>query len=94
VVIEPDKVAYFVDLSFLNYPIHLSETFRLVGAPRQWRLEPLAASIGLLPLSESASRILTPFMMRTTAPLDREISVLRSAERLVLRRGFVEFAAR
>ena len=43
VVIEPDKVAYFVDLSFLNYPIHLSETFRLVGAPRQWRLEPLAA---------------------------------------------------
>jgi hypothetical protein len=94
IVIEPDKVAYFVELSFLDYPIHLSETFRLVGAPRQWRLEPLAASIGLLPLSESASRILTPFMMGTTATLDREISVLRSAERLVLRRGFVEFAAR
>jgi hypothetical protein len=32
--------------------------------------------------------------MGTTATLDREISVLRSAERLVLRRGFVEFAAR
>ncbi len=94
IVIEPDKVAYFVELSFLDYPIHLSETFRLVGTPRQWRLEPLAASIGLLPLSESASRILTPFMMGTTAPLEREISVLRSAERLVLRRGFVEFSAR
>ena len=83
-----------VEASLFGYPIHFSETFRLVGSARQWSLDPESGSIGLLPLSKPFLPLITPFVMSCSVPLAREIKSLEAADLLQIRSGFIDFTIR
>ena len=83
-----------VEATLLGYPLHFSETFKLVGSSRQWGLDPDSGTIGLLPISKPFLPLITLFVQSCSRPLAREIKSLESADSLQIRAGFIDFTTR
>ena len=83
-----------VTLTFLNYPLHFSEIFRLSGASLQWSLIPESASIGMLPLRGLFLELLTPFMRSCAAPFTQELQMMKQAETVRIRPGFIDLSTK
>jgi len=83
-----------VTLTFLNYPLHFSEIFRLSGASLQWSLIPESASIGMLPLRGLFLEFLTPFMRSCAAPFTQELQMMKQAETVRIRPGFIDLSTK
>ena len=83
-----------IEASLFGYPIHFSETFKLVGSSRQWNVEPVSGTIGMLPLSKPFLSLITPFVTSCSLPLAREIKSMEAADLLQVRSGFIDFTIR
>ena len=83
-----------VTLTFLNYPLHFSEIFRLSGASLQWSLIPESANIGMLPLRGIFLELLTPFMRSCAAPFTQELQMMKQAETVRIRPGFIDLSTK
>jgi len=83
-----------VTLTFLNYPLHFSELFRLSGVSRQWCLNPESASIGLLPFRGPLLHLITPFIRSCASPFTQELQMIKDADTLRIRPGFVDLSSR
>ena len=83
-----------VTLTFMNYPLHFSESFRLSGGSLQWNLTPESASIGLLPLRGPMLNLITPFMRSCASPFIQELQMMKEAETLRIRPGFIDLSSR
>ena len=83
-----------VTLTFLNYPLHFSEIFRLSGASLQWSLIPESANIGMLPIRGIFLELLTPFMRSCAAPFTQELQMMRQAETVRIRPGFIDLSTK
>ncbi len=94
VILANGRVTFTVTFKFLNYPLHLSETLYLSGNTRQWSLTPESASIGMLPLTGHMSLIVAPFMNHCAAPFARELKMIREADTLRIRTGFLDLSRR
>jgi hypothetical protein len=94
VILANGRVTFTVTFKFLNYPLHLSETLYLSGNTHQWSLTPESARIGMLPLSGHLLLIVTPFMNHCAAPFARELKMIREADTLRIRTGFLDLSRR
>ena len=83
-----------VILTFLNYPLHFSETFHLSGASLQWSLIPESANIGMLPIRGPFLKLITPFMHSCAAPFTQELQMMKEAETVRIRPGFVDLSSK
>ncbi len=83
-----------VTLTFLNYPLLFSESFRLSGGSMQWSLIPESASIGLLPLRGPFLYLITPFMRSCGTPFTQELQLMKGAETVRIRPGFIDLSTR
>jgi len=92
VKIDQNQATYFLDLSFLGWPLHLSEAFSLGGSSRHWLLIPSSGNVGRLPISESFLPLLTRFMQSTSNPFAKELQALSYARSLQLVPGKVVFS--
>jgi hypothetical protein len=94
VMLSAGGLSASVTLTFLNYPLHFSESFRLSGGPLQWNLTPESASVGLLPLRGPLLNLITPFMRSCASPFTQELQMMKGAELLRIRPGFVDLSSR
>ena len=94
VILANGRVTFTVTFKFLNYPMHLSETLYLSGNTHQWSLTPESARIGMLPLTGHVLLIVTPFMNHCAAPFARELKMIREADTLRIRTGFLDLSRR
>ena len=83
-----------VTLTFLNYPLHFSELFRLSGGSRQWSLTAESASIGILPLRGPLLNLITPFIRSCASPFTQELQMIKEAETVRIRPGFIDLSSR
>lgn len=91
VILKEGHLVYFLDLNFLNYPFHFSETFHIQGLPSHWVLVPDSGSIGLLHLAGPFLYLLTPVIASSTSPFGQELRLLEKAEMLRIHAGVLEF---
>jgi hypothetical protein len=94
VMLANGRLTFTVTFKFLNYPLHLSETLYLSGKKRDWSLMPESASIGMLPLTGHMLLIVTPFMNHCASPFARELYLIKEADTLRIRTGFLDLSSR
>ena len=92
VLVLSDHLTFFLDVTFLGYPFHFSESFKLAGIPRNWCLLPESGTVGLLPVSGAPLVLLTKFISVVAKPVLAELRSLAALPALELRPGFVEFS--
>ena len=92
--ITAGKVTLFANLTFLGWPIHISETFHAEGSPGGWTLAPEAASVGLLDLPERLLKLVTPVIRAGIAPFESDLTALAASQSLVIYPGMIEFTTR
>lgn len=94
VILSNGGFTYLVIINLFSYPLYLSESFRLSGSSGQWNLIPEAASIGLLPLKGALLSLITPLIRSCSTPFSKELQVLKMAETLRIRSGYLDLIAR
>lgn len=94
VILSNGRLTFTVMFRFLNYPLHLAETLSLSGNARNWSLTPESASIGMLPLTGYTLLMVTPIMNHCAAPFARELKLIKEADTLRIRRGFLDLRRR
>jgi len=90
--VEDGLLNCFLEITFLGYPFHLSEKFRLAGLSGAWSLVPVRGSVGMLPIKRPFLGVVTPFFIHSSVPLSGLLNTLKNAETLKLRSGKVEFS--
>lgn len=94
VILANGALRYSVTITLMSYPLHLSESFSLSGGSRQWNLMPVSGSLGLLPLNGPLLSLMTPFMNSCSSPFAKELQVMKGAETVSIRPGYIDFSTR
>ena len=94
VVIQSGEVTYSLQLACLGYPVTFSESYRIVGSPQKWALEPVAGTIGRLPIPKDFLTYLSRVITANLPHVEEELKVLASAKSLQLMPGKVAFSGR
>jgi hypothetical protein len=94
VILANDGLRFSVTISILSYPLYLSESFRLSGGSRHWDLIPESGSLGLLPLNKSFLSLMTPFMSSCSFPFAKDLQVMKAADTLRIRPGYLDLSTR
>ena len=71
-----------------------SESYRIVGSPQKWALEPVAGTIGRLPIPKDFLTYLSRVITANLPHVEEELKVLASAKSLQLMPGKVAFSGR
>jgi hypothetical protein len=92
VLLGNNSVTYSFSLLIFNYPLHFSETFRLSGTTRAWKLVPVSGTIGLITIKEAFLLPILSFLASaSTATLEGKLKILENADTLEIRYGNVVF---
>ena len=94
VILTNGGLRFSVTATLMSYPLHLSESFSLSGGSRQWNLMPESGSLGLLPLNGPLLLLITPFMNSCSSPFAKELQVIKGAETVRIRPGYIDLSAR
>ncbi|MCE9588576.1 MAG: hypothetical protein K8R57_09715 [Verrucomicrobia bacterium] len=94
VILTNGALRFSVTITLMSYPLHLSESFSLSGGSRQWNLMPESGSLGLLPLNGPLLSLITPFMNSCSAPFAKELQVIKGAETVRIRPGYIDLITR
>jgi len=94
VILTNGGLRFSVTVTLMSYPLHLSESLSLSGGSRQWNLIPESGSLGLLPLNGPLLSLITPFMNSFSSPFAKELRVIKEAESVRIRPGYIDLITR